>query len=340
MGDPEHQPIDAPPVTVTAILGTTALNADGTPQDPADISGGGEVVPSTSIRLRFDRFLLPASVSRQALCLRSNTAEVADFTECSGSVFVQPSYDPVRREVVLRLEAGDRLALGTTYRLTLFAAQGEVECDTDVPTTCGLRAFDRAPLDKVYTFTITTVAADPGTALDETLPDAVFCGADGAARALGNTCAYGRCHAPMDGGPGSAAGLSFAGIQFDDPTATRATAINQVAHTTMMGESAAEPEGTPARFGRAMPIIDAFDADQAGSPGNSYLLYKLLTGMSVDEAPDDIRPSDEEIARLLDSVVVGMPMPVPDSATGPLRPVQLTNLSNWIARGAPMPTCN
>jgi hypothetical protein len=67
------------------------------------------------------------------------------------------------------------------------------------------------------------------------------------------------------------------------------------------------------------------------------MLYKLLTGPSVEGAPDDIRPDPEEIARLRASVVVGLPMS-PDGSV--LSPAQLLALSDWIARGAPTPDCN
>lgn len=316
------------------LLATTALQANGTPEDPEEIPADGTklVMPSSSLRIRFDRFLLPASVTRQSVCLRTNLEEVSTYTECSGGVFVQPAYDPVRREVVLRQEAGARLALDTTYRLTLFAASIEGNCTPEDPVSCGILAFDRAPLEQTATFTFKTVATDPGSVPDEAPPAADFCGADGAFSSLGS-CAYPSCHGAA-GDIGAAAGLDLSsGYMLD------VTAINLVAHQTQMGERADDPEEVPARFGRAMPLIDAPDRGKSGSPGTSYLLYKLLVGPSVADAGDDIRPSDEEIARLRASVVVGMPMAPEESLTEPFSPAQLVSLSNWIARGAPTPTC-
>ncbi len=286
--------------------------------------------------MRFDRFLLPASVVRQSFCLQADTANVAGPADCKKSVvFVQPSYDPVRREMVLRLEPGKRFGVDTLYKLTLFVPTEEGGCGgEDPPESCGIRAFDRAPLDKVYSFTFRTTATDPGDVPDEAPPPGAFCGSGGAAESLANSCAYALCHSSTPK-KGAAMGLDFAGIQFGDPTALRATAIDHVAHGTMMGGDADEAETTPARFGRAMPIIDG----KRSSPGNSYLMYKLLTGISVEDAPADITPSDEEIARLRASVVVGMPMPAPDPATSPLSRDQLLNLSAWIARGAPTFFC-
>lgn len=351
VGDAQYQVTDTPPVHVAHVLGTLAIKADGTPEDPQEIAADGstKVVPSTSIRIRFDRFLLPTSVSRQALCLRADTADVDNYTKCTGGVFLQPTYDPVRREIVLRQEASARLALGTLYKLTLYQQQAEGDCTGDNPTSCGILAFDRARLEKPFTITFRTVDTDPGNAKDETLPDAVFCGAKGAAVALATTCAYATCHGPDSGDScvptkknpytGCAEGLSFYNLQFGNFADTQQTAINRVAHQTMMGEAASTPEKTPSRFGRAMPIIDAFDPGVTGSPGNSYVMYKILTGMSIDAASEDIKPSADEVQRLLDTIVVGMPMPPPDNATGPLDAEQLTNVSNWIQHGAPLSTC-
>ena len=334
-----------------AALATVALNADGTAQDPQPIAADGttQIVPSASIRIRFDRFLLPATVSRQAVCLQPDTADVPYYTKCTKGVFLQPSYDPVRREVVLRQKPGDRLALGTVYKLTLYKAQIDGDCSADSPTACGIRAFDRSSLEAPFTVLLRTVDADPGTAVDEAAPDVVLCGDKGVAQALGTTCAYGNCHGPTNSDtciptkaqphPNCAEGLSFYNIQYDSFADTEQTAINRVAHQTQMGESASTPEKTPARFGRAMPLIDAFSPGVEGSPGNSYVMYKMLVGMSIDAAPPDIKPSDAEVQRLLDSVVVGLPMPPPDPATGPLDAEQLLNISNWIQHGAPMAAC-
>lgn len=332
MGDAEHQPVDTPPVRVQSFLGTLE---GGSPDDPQPIEESARVVPSSSLRIRFDRFLLPSSVVRQAFCLRADTGDVANATQCSNGVFVQPSYDPVRREIVLRLEPKKRLGIDTLYKLTLFAPTEEGACGAEDPLeSCGIRAFDRAPLDKPYVFTFRTVTTDPGDVPDEEPPPGAFCGSGGVAESLANSCAYTLCHSSTEK-VGAAMGLDFVRLPFGDPTALRETAIDQVAHGTMMGGDADEPETTPSRFGRAMPIIDG----KRGSPGDSYILYKLLTGISVEDAPADITPSDEEIARLRASVVVGMPMPAPDPATSPLSRAQLLNLSAWIQRGAPTFFC-
>lgn len=332
--------MDTPPIHVLHVLATRSLAAGGAPSDPVELTAPtDEVVPSASIRLRFDRFLLPSTISRQAMCLRPNMDEVSDYTKCSGGVFVQPSYDPVRREIVIRQEAGARLKLATLYTLTLFRATLEGDCTVDNPTSCGVLGFDRAPLEAPFTVSFHTADNNDASALDEGPPPIDYCGDNGVAKALGS-CAYSRCHAP-GGEIGPAEGLSFYKIQAlpgdassDDPTALNSTAVNRAAHQTQVGESASKVEETPARFGRAMPLIDAFDLNKAGSPGNSYLIYKLLARGTVPGASDDLQPSAEEVKRLRDSVVVGMPMP-PEGTSLPLTQEQLLALSNWIEQGAP-----
>ncbi len=350
VGDAHYQPTDTPLVHVADALSTLTLKADGTPEDPQTLAadGSSKVVPSASLRLRFDRFLLPGSISRQAVCLQADTGDVPNYTKCGKGVFLEPTYDPVRREVVLRQKAGARLALGTFYKLTLYKPEIEGDCTPDAPTSCGIRAFDRAPLEEAYTLTFRTVDVDPGAVPDETAPAVVFCGDKGAAAAL-TGCAYGNCHATTSGNPcvptksnkypDCAEGLSFYNLLYGNLVDTEQTAINRVAHQTQTGESASIPEKTPARFGRAMPIIDAFNPGVAGNPGNSYVMYKILVGTSIDAAPADIKPSDAEVQRLLDSVVVGMPMPPPDPAAAPVDAEQMLNLSNWIQHGAPLSVC-
>ncbi len=273
------------------------------------------------------------------MCLQPDTADVANPSECGSPVFFQPSYDPVRREIFVRLEAGERFALDTTYKLTLYGATEEGNCTSDEPPeTCGLRAFDRAPLDKPYVLTFRTVATDPGNVPDESAPAPKFCGTGGVAEFVAAACGYNGCHASQ--GPVRAPmNLDFAGLSLGDPTQLRATAINKVAHQTQMGENADNPEQTPVRFGRAMPIVDAFQPNESGNPGNSYLMYKLLVGTSAVDGPADVKASTEEVERLRASVVVGMPMPPSDGNIPLLTRDQLLTLSQWIAGGAPTSVC-
>ncbi|MBK8251508.1 MAG: hypothetical protein IPK82_02425 [Polyangiaceae bacterium] len=92
VGTPEHSPIDAPNVQLIQALATTQLDANGNPLDPENILGDGApaVMPSTSLRLRFDRFLLPSSIIRQSFCVRPALGDVTTFTDCAGGIFSNP----------------------------------------------------------------------------------------------------------------------------------------------------------------------------------------------------------------------------------------------------------
>jgi hypothetical protein len=72
--------------------------------------------------------------------------------------------------------------------------------------------------------------------------------------------------------------------------------------------------------------------DAQGSPGNSYILYKMLA--NAPGRPDDL--ADGEVERLMSSLVVGLPMPARPEFT-PLSEKQLVDISDWIAAGA---TCD
>jgi hypothetical protein len=78
-----------------------------------------------------------------------------------------------------------------------------------------------------------------------------------------------------------------------------------------------------------MPLIDA------GSPGNSYLLYKLLIAPAYAES--DLGPAADELERLRASFVVGLPMP--PAGGQPVPPDALVALSEWIAAGADAHAC-
>src|SRR5690606_29366425 len=89
-GDPAPQPVDAPALELVGVSAVTALD-EGTPVR-AELSRDGttRVLSTTDFRLRFNRFLLPSSVTRQSICLRSATGVVASYDECIGAEFLEP----------------------------------------------------------------------------------------------------------------------------------------------------------------------------------------------------------------------------------------------------------
>jgi hypothetical protein len=154
-------------------------------------------------------------------------------------------------------------------------------------------------------------------------------------RSILQSCSYTNCHASGSNGVSTIG--PAAGLDLSTPELIRLTAIGRVAHQTQTGEHASLPDRNPARFGRAMPIIDPQNA------GNSYLLYKVIAHTGFAGVITDADPA--ELVRLRNAVVVGMQMPPPQAAGGlgqrDSTPVtDYDTLSAWISQGAKAPTCN
>jgi hypothetical protein len=336
------------------VTASTGLDGDGNPVREALAVDGSTtgVLPTSSLTIRFDRFLDPISVARQSLCVAGSTTEVNDATQCiEGRAFEQPVYDPVHRTVTLYLPEGQSLPLATKHTITLLAPPAEAG-DLDF----GFRAFDGAPLDATTAIQFTTVDADPDGPVERPSTADRFCQAaacaDGSevtpavracqdlcepmdadcrdaccppgASALLAGCAYTTCHA-SSGSEATALGAAM-GLELVNADFIRLTAIGKTAHQTHQGEHADDGDQNPARFGRAMPIIDP------GSAGNSYLMYKVLAHPDfLRLAGGGLDPAEQQ--RLRSTLVVGMPMPAVEfSSLSKLQHYEA--LSAWIAQGA------
>jgi hypothetical protein len=163
-------------------------------------------------------------------------------------------------------------------------------------------------------------------------------------------CGGSMCH----GGP-----LAAAGLRLDSPQAIAATAIGRVAQGANTGaRAAAQPASL--LFAQDMPIV------QPGTPGNSWLMYKLLmaeppacsstAGAAVcdasvagvmdnvhTEAWVDLSRSERET---LSNMVPGREMPFPSDpsadagqALEPLTLDELELVNDWILEGAPVNAC-
>jgi hypothetical protein len=290
-------------------------------------------------------------VTRQALCFQPKLATVRRPGDCTAGVFLEPAWDPVRREATYRQRAdAPPLLEETIYALTLYAP---IE-DTDG----GFRALEGASFEAIPRFELRVGTAGASPLPVDTLPRGEhYCASakPGCASACAPTCAAqcagdaaceascttncleacprsvaeilgptgcGSCH----GGAQAAEGLDLA-----SRAGLEDTAFGHAAHGTQVGGHARVAEENPARFGRAMPILDR------GVPGNSYLVYKLLanpaTPLEVPFPGDPVNGLPPEVARLRDAVVVGMPMP-PSTSSG-LRPGEPEWISDWLLQGAP-----
>ncbi|WP_437978082.1 hypothetical protein WMF11_16105 [Sorangium sp. So ce295] len=330
VGEAMLQPIDAPPVQLIEARATTSLDQNYQPVRTAlDPAGTTEVLSTASFVLKFDRYLLPSSVSAtvgaESVCVSGDLATVQTYADCVNPIALAPTYNPVQREVIFRqIEGTPGLVPGTRYALTVFKPADEA-------APSGIRAFDGAPLGGNTRIEFSVAATNPPQAMPERPPSGDFfcqrdlecvtataaCQGDAPMDPTCVTCVRGAAYYLFYGcfgchsGASAAAGLDLnLGMAFNQLDPLLETAIGRTAHQTQMGEKAHVGEASPERFGRAMPLIDP------GNPGNSYLLYKILIGQS---ALDPSLPADaaeklrQENERLQAAFVVGMPMPPPPS---------------------------
>lgn len=264
------------------------------------------------LRLKFDRWLLPTTAVRQSVSLVTEGTEQA--------VFLRPDYDVTAR--VLAIRPDTPLAAGSVYLLQLISA------DQD-PNGFGFRAYDGGALSAPSTFAFRTSA--PAAQSNVALPVATC---DEVLSAIAQAgCTQAGCHS----GPVPRMGLSL-----ENASGLLSTAIDQVAHETESGPDLTQQAVSGGRFGVQMPIIDS------GRPENSYLIYKLLIGSSLNNefgaevnrdhfAPDPMTQAAIEQARAW--FIEFGPMP-PDEVGYPagVSPAELVRtLQSWIRAGATCP---
>lgn len=319
LGGPDETP-DTAPLRVLGIE-VTAADADGNlvPTQVA-VDGSTRPVPTTSLRVKVDRYLDPASANRQALCLQSDTAIIVALEDCARGLLLRPSYDPLERTVTFYLaDELTRLAPDTLYRVTLFEADGAAG-------DFGLRAIDGTPLEGIFALEFTTAADDPSRPTEGPPTDPGFCGTGGVREILLGNCAFGGCHAAIPGQGGSPDLFPPMGLDLSGPDAIARTAVAQVAHHSQRGPSATSPDEASTSFGRSMAIV------APANPGQSFLLYKMLLDPSF--AGDPTLAAGE--TELLRRIIPGAPMPI---KPGAITLEQARKVSDWIESGAAIPAC-
>jgi hypothetical protein len=288
--------------------------------DPSEAGCG--VATNTTIRLRFDRFLLPESAVRQSLSVYLGVPSNPALAGNTLLAELSPRYDPASRSVNYAFPDGFLLKPRVVYTVLLPIYTDEVPY--------GFRAFDGAPLEgteplRFVFFTgsgpATTPPSRPGTPSCQEI--AAFFAAD---------CAS--CHGERATEPAPRMGLSLAGWD-----AIRATAIGKVAHETDVADTTGVTNQAPPRFGVNMPIIDP------ERPDNSYLVYKLLLSeeayLPSDE--DDClppaaceAPDPAELERLRAWFLRGSAMPASPGPV-PVRHAEIAWLESFIEAGATCP---
>jgi hypothetical protein len=299
-----------------------------------------------AIRLRFDRYLLPSTITRQSFVLTEQNGAPIDASIVT--------FDPVSLTVTLRRDPKNAswVKVNQPYRLHLAHPD-------DNPQGFGLRAIDGAPINPNGVRDIGfTVSADvlPSERVDP--PRIDFC-AD-VFPIFNSKCGAGSpCHG---GTEGVAAGL---GLTTTD--GIKNSLLNgRVAQGSNTG---ARAQSTPAGrvFGVDMPLVDP-----EGDAANSWLLYKILLapipsgpvgsppkiwctpeGQKRDPVASrvpEVRPDDFEF-QLLNDYVLGREMPYPPRValspsdgdqyykSAPLTFEERQRVRLWIEQGAPVQTC-
>jgi len=270
-----------------------------------------DVPVDQSIRVQFDRFLSPLSVTRQSFCIASvGPMTRGSLDDCE--TYPAPEYDPVDRVAVWKLS--QPLKPGVRYTVTLRPPE-----DQDHPD--GIRAFDGAPLEAPYVFSFVTERRQP-CGEDESCPDGTSCRCEGAAcerktcqrpsneparhvdycatprslcalpatacepprsipatrpgpRTLLHGCAGSTCHSSNARSRSSSHAQGNTLVLTNDGIRDY---LGKVALETATGgdPTAINRLGVP--FGVNMPYVDP------GFPANSYLLWKLVLGLEGRDA--------------------------------------------------------
>lgn len=284
----------------------------------ANVGADEALAVDDPIQISFDRYLNPATVTRQAFALRDA------FNQAPVNPTV--AYDPVRRVVTLSNPSADGkpwLIVGQPYKVTVSAPL--------TPDDLAVRSIDGSGLTKTVVFGFFAAPAR-GRAKE---PVMSFCRD---VFPILRSC--GGCHFH----PNADAGSPWAGLVLDTEAGVALTAKNRVSQATNTGaRSVGAPPGP--LFGVDMPIIDP------GNPGNSFLLYKLMLKApgSLETKPcgtpavvptwdvDAPTQGDAEGANLA-NVIPGRGMPLVDGKA--VSDAEIERLRLWIAQGAPVESCS
>lgn len=295
------------------IISITPEPEQGFECEPGERDSCGVPINAT-LRVRFDRYLDPSTANRQGIRVYTGDPEVSPV------IPFLVRYDPLERVVTYAMPEGFSFAESTLYRVE-FPVPEE-------PDDFGFRAYDGAALEEGSVplefgfFTGNFRVSEPPLRAPscEQIVREVF------ARPLGN-CQSAQCHASEENEFGAAPH----GLWLDRRVHVRATAIGRVARQTEIAPQSGVPLEDSPRFGAAMPIIDA------GNPGNSYVVYKLLLGQqnflpcSTSGAPLTCSEADDPCR----SIYPALALPE-DDCLAP-SPQERARLREWFVRGEPMP---
>lgn len=344
-------------VLAAAILAAAACDVEGTQHDQRTLGPGISIlgtnigpdgtVPSDGvIQIAFDRYLLPATITRQSFLLLGSNNELLPSSP------LKTIYDPVARTVTIAGPDGPGrawLTVDQSYKLVLPIPK---DPESDIG---GFRAIDRAPLHDAQSRELVFRAGPPRgeTAFE---PPADFC--TDVMPIFQAKCSSPNCHGA---GANAAAGLVLTSAE-----GVRETARGRVAHGANTTARAYAPEPPGKIFGLNMAIVEP------GDPGSSWLMYKIelapqpgadakkrppilctpeaASATAIGPPAPDYHPlaptqtrADAVEQAILDDLVLGQPMPFPAKdgsyALQPLTFQERERVRIWIARGAEVREC-
>ncbi len=268
---------------------------------------------NTRIEIVFDRYLDSRSATRQAICLSSEDVDVETLEDCNTTVAIADGpvgvfYDPAGRVVTYYLPQENPALPAALHKLTVL---------TGLDTS--FRAFDGAPLAGKVEVRFTpdaTTGLEPQRAPNDA--DIDLCRD---ARTVLSGCTT--CH--QDNPSADPVRVAPAGLDLSSFDAIAATGFG-VAHGASLGASGRQPEAAPPRFLAGMPVLSLVGR----SPGNSYLVYKVLARTEVDALT--LAPGETDRLR---AALTGMPM-FPENYPA-MADEDVRTLTRWLASGA---TCS
>jgi hypothetical protein len=288
--------VAGPPLSVVG--GNVRLTAAKDTLPRTDAAPDAPVVDEREgLVLTFNRYLKPSSVVRQSFLVR----------DLRGRVVSPPlvTYDPLRLSVTISRPNGldAWLEEGEYYTVTLGVPAQDEELG-------GFRAIDNAPLTsplqgffRAKSALGVARASEPADFCVDIQP--IF-------RA--------RCSSCHDGG------TARLGLRLTTNEGEEATARGIVSGLSARGREAQQPSPPSLVFGADMPRVDP------GSPGNSFLVYKLLVGR---EPPGALSGEGTRLAEFIG----GAPMPA-DGMGGVdarLTDGEIAKVERWIELGAKVP---
>jgi hypothetical protein len=316
IGHPRSEAASGPPPVIVATFPEDGAGFECTSESPEDCG----VPRNAPVEIRFDRFLLPSTATRQSLRVLTRVPDLA--------VFLEARYDVVER-VVSYSPYGGLWESGALHTVEITLPTEEFPD--------GFRAFDGAAVREedgaTHIHFAFRTARGPAPARERTPAPTCVEALDLFAR---SGCSDAQCH----GGDRPAAGLLL-----DSAQGLADTAIRHVARETETGVVVGRPLRDPPVFGRQMPIIEP------GTPSSSYLVYKLLANRANFRPADSVcrsdhsvaveetclTPSEEETARLRDAFVQLEPMPPGGRALASVD--DLRQIVAYIEAGAPLDDC-